>query len=135
MVALVRDAPALGAAADLRGAAELGALERGAHDEGELAGGIVAVLALIAREGRRDDQGAVSREALAEPLDEPAAIVVAEGRRGLRVPAQVDLARDLVDVLAAGSTRARECDRQLTARDRQLRRDDEILDMTPRSSR
>src|SRR2546423_8181684 len=77
-VLLRGDAAALRRARRPRRVALLGALERRAHDQDQLGLGIVAVLELIARLGRRDDQRAVAGEARAQPLDEPRAIDVAQ---------------------------------------------------------
>src|SRR4051794_7443847 len=103
-VALVGDATAPARARRLGLAARLVAMERGAQDERELGLRVVAVLQLIAGERRGDDQRAVRRELAREASEQERAIVVGERARGARVPAQLDLARDLVDVLTARTT-------------------------------
>src|SRR5438309_220027 len=56
-------------------AARLLAMQRGAEDQRELGLRVVAILDLIARERRGDDQRAVVRQLAREPLEKQCAIV------------------------------------------------------------
>ena len=116
-MALVGDSPALGTTRWLGLATMLRPDQRGAHDQRELRERVLAILDLVARQRRRDDQRTLAAQPAREFLEEPRAIVRMQRGRAAGMPAQVDLARHLVDVLATRATRPRERDRQLAARD------------------
>src|SRR3990167_5314752 len=123
-MALALDATPLGRAARLGRATGLGTIECGTDDQGELARSVVAVLCLTSTLTR--DQVAFARELVGEPLEQPDPIGIGDRRRRGRVPAQLDLARDLVDVLAARAAGPRERDAELAGRDRQAWRDHDV---------
>src|SRR3569623_1701061 len=105
---LALDAAPLARARRLGLATRLVAGQRGAQDQHELVMRVVAVLYLVAGRLRGDDQGAVGGQLAREPREQQRAIGLAERRRRPRIPPQLDLARDLVDVLAARPARARD---------------------------